>query len=402
MDPISLQHDPADGLVLRLVREAGTHTRASLGEATGWARSTVTRRVDALLESGLLIPGGEATSTGGRPPEQFRFNQEAGSLVVADLGITHSRLALVDLLGNPLEPPADCELDLTKGPSDTLPVIQQTIKEFVERVDSRPLAIGVGLPAPIEAKSGRPVDPPILSAWNRYPLADAIESEFSIPTYVEKDVNLMAVGEQRRHWPRAHTLVFVKVGTGIGSGIVINGRLYRGADGAAGDIGHVQLEGFADRLCQCGRNGCVEAVAGGGALAAQMTALGRKAANARAVASLVKSGDPEAKSMIRHAGTHIGVVLAGVVSFANPEVIVLGGDLGTEPLILSSVRAEVHSRPLALASRHLPVEPSQLGADAGIVGAAELVVDRLWPSFELDPPAVRSRSDSKRPGQVVS
>lgn len=382
-----LERDPADGLVLRLVRENGTHTRASLGAATGWARSTVTRRVDALLASGLLTTSGEGTSTGGRPPEQFRFNQRAGSLVVADLGITHSRLALVDLLGNPLEPPTDLELDLTVGPADTLPAIQQTIVDLMDRSETKPLGIGIGLPAPIDAATSRPVDPPILSTWNRYPLAEAVESEFSTATYVEKDVNLMAVGEQRRFWPRARSLLFVKVGTGIGSGIVIRGRLYRGANGAAGDIGHVQLAGYADRLCQCGRNGCLEAVAGGGALAAQISALGRRAVNARAVASLVHSGDPEAKSIVLNAGMHLGVVLAGVVSFANPDVIVLGGDLGVEPLILASVRAEVHSRPLALASRHLSVEPSALGADAGITGAAELVVDRLWPSLQTDQPA---------------
>lgn len=382
MNPNVLQRDPADGLVLRLVREAGIHTRASLGAATGWARSTVTRRVDALLESGLLTMGEEATSTGGRRAEQFHFNQHAGSLVVADLGITHSRLALVDLLGNPLEPPTDLELDLTLGPDDSLPVIRQTMEKLMEASDFRPLGIGVGLPAPIASTSGEPVDPPILSAWNRFPLAQLFESEFSVATYVENDVNLMAVGEQRRHWPDVQSLVFVKVGTGIGAGIVLQSRLYHGAHGAAGDIGHIQLEGFADRLCQCGRHGCLEAVAGGGALALQLTAIGRRAVNARAVGALVHSGDPEAKSMVRTAGTRIGIVLAAMVSLMNPEVIVLGGDLGIEPLLLSSVRAEVQTRPLALASRHLIVEPSQLGSDAGIVGAAELVVDRLWPSLE--------------------
>lgn len=381
-----LDLDPADGLVLRLVREAGTHTRASLGEATGWARSTVTRRVDALLECGLLTQGEEASSTGGRPPEQFRFNRHAGSVVVADLGITHSRFALVDLLGNPFEQPTDLELDLTVGPDETMPVIRQTIEKLRESSERRPLAIGLGLPAPIDARTGDPVDPPILSAWNRFAMAGTVEKEFSTPTYIENDVNLMAVGEQRRHWPQAHSLIFVKVGTGIGSGIVIGGRLYRGATGAAGDIGHIQLAEFSDRLCRCGHNGCLEAAAGGGALAAQMSALGRRAPNARAVASLVHGGDPEAKSMIRRAGATIGEVLAGVVSFANPEVLVLGGDLGEEPLLFASVRAEVQSRPLALASRHLEVEPSRLGSDAGIVGAAELAVDRLWPSLGAERP----------------
>ncbi|MDX1657645.1 MAG: ROK family transcriptional regulator [Nitriliruptorales bacterium] len=374
--------DPAEGLILRLVRQQGTHTRASLGEATGWARSTVARRVDSLVESGLLDQG-EAPSTGGRPPEQFSFNQYAGSFVVADLGITHSTLARVDLNGDPLSEPVDLELDLTAGPSPTLPVIREVIDDLIAASDLPPLlAVGVGLPAPIDANTQRPSDPPILSAWNGYPLAESIAPEVSVPTFVENDANLMAVGEYRRRWPQARSLVFVKVGTGIGAGIVVRDRLYRGAHGAAGDIGHIQLEAHADQLCQCGRNGCLEAIAGGGALAKRVSALGRRAENARAVASLVHSGDPEVKSLVRTAGTHIGSVLAGVVSFANPDVIVLGGDLGIEPLILSSVRAEVHSRPLALASRDLTVQSSQLGRTVGIIGAAELVLDRLWPAHD--------------------
>lgn len=382
MDIRRFQRDPADGYILRLVREKGSHTRASLGEATGWARSTVTRRVDALLESGLLTSFGGAPSTGGRPPARFRFNEGAGSLVVVDLGITHSRFALVDLLGNPLIPPEDLSIDLTVGPEDTLPVILESLARQMSASPTPPLAIGVGLPAPIDAATGRPTDPPILSAWDDFPLVAAITAKTATVTFVDKDVNLMALGEHRRCWPDARSLVFVKVGTGIGSGIVLGRRLYRGADGAAGDIGHIQMDGFGDRLCQCGRNGCLEAVAGGAALAAQVSALGRRATNAREVAALSGAGDPEVKAILRGAGVHIGAVLAGVVSIVNPDVIVLGGDLGVEPLILASVRAEVHDRPLALATRHLTVEPSQLGSDAGTFGAAELVVDRLWPSMQ--------------------
>ena len=361
MDPEVFLTDPADGLILRLIRQNGSHTRASLGEATGWARSTIARRVDALVDSGLLTLG-EAPST----------------------GITHSRLARVDLLGDPLAPPVDLELDLTPGPESALPVIERSLRHLVDSADSPPLAIGIGLPAPIDAESGHPVEPPILSAWNGYPLVEAVAKGLGISTFVEKDVNMMAVGEYRRHWSQVRSLVFVKVGTGIGSGVIIDGRLYRGANGAAGDIGHIQLEGHAERLCQCGRNGCLEAIAGGGALARQISALGRQAPNARAVASLLHAGDPEVKALVRAAGIHIGAVLAGVVSFADPAVIVLGGDLGAEPLILSSVRAEVHSRPLALASRHIAVEASRLRANVGVIGAAELLLDRLWPSHDPD------------------
>ncbi len=396
-----LPRDPADGLVLKLVRQAGTHTRASLGEATGWARSTVTRRVDSLLELGLLTAGGETKSTGGRPPERFRFNEHAGSLVVAHLGVTRSRLAVVDLLGNPLEPPTDLELDLSSGPEETLPAIHEAMAGHAKHADSPPLGVGIGLPAPIDARTGLPTDPPILSAWNGYPLGAEIEDALSTPTYVEKDVNLMALGEYRRTWPRARSLVFVKVGTGIDSGMVIGGHLYRGANGAAGDIGHIQLEEYPDRLCNCGRNGCLEAVAGGRALASQISALGRKASNARSIVSLVRSGDSEVKSLVRRAGTHIGAVLAGAVSFTDPEVVVLGGDLGVESLIVASVRAEIQNRTLTLASRQLVVEPSRLGSNAGIVGAAELAVDRLWPALEPFQ-GIEARSNGGRSRTTVS
>ena len=380
MTPNASPRDPADGLVLRLVREGGSLTRAALGEATGWARSTVTRRVDALLESGLLAVGGEASSTGGRPPEQIRFNQRAGTLVVADLGVSHSRLALVDLLGNPLDSPIELDLDLSAGPEDTLPMLEEAMAKLVDQAGESILGIGVGIPAPIDARTSLPAQPALLSAWNGFPLGTTIESSFSTPVYVEKDANLMALAEQRRHWPEASALIFVKVGTGIGSGIVIGGDLYRGANGAAGDIGHIQMEDRTDTLCHCGRNGCLEAVAGGKALASQISVLGRRASNARAMASLVHGGDSQAKALLRQAGINIGMVLAGVVNIVDPQVVVLGGDLGTEPLLVASVRAEIQNRTLTLASDNLVVEPSRLSTDAGIIGAAEHVVDRLWPA----------------------
>lgn len=382
MNPDLLRRDLADGLILRLVREAGTLTRAGLGDATGWARSTVTRRVDALLEAGLLEIAGEAGSTGGRPPEQIHFNQRAGALVVADLGVSQSRLALVDLLGNPLDPPIDIELDLTSGPEHTLPTIRDAMEKLAKQAGESLLAIGIGVPAPIDTRTSLPTDPALLSAWNNYPIRKTVESALSIPVFLEKDANLMALAEQRRNWPQASSLLFVKVGTGVDSGLVIDGNLHRGANGAAGDIGHIQLEGYADRLCNCGRNGCLEAVAGGQALAAQISALGRRAPNARAIVSLVQSGDSEAKSLLRQAGTNIGVVLAGAVSAIDPQVIVLGGDLGVEPLLVASVRAEIQRRSLTLASRHLVVEPSRLTSTAGIIGAAEHVADRLWPALQ--------------------
>lgn len=373
--------DAGDGKIIRIVRDAGSMTRAGLIEATGWARSTVTRRVDHLVEAGLLLASGSAESSGGRPATLLRFNGRAGHVLAADLGISHSRLAAVDLVGNTISEPVDIELDLSGRPEQAMPILLDALTTAQRGAGERPpLAIVAGLPAPIDAASGRPTNPPILSSWHNYPLAETLTEQFGARTFVENDTNLMALGEQREAWPHARSLVYVKVGTGIGAGIVLDGELHRGRNGTAGDIGHIQLDGHDASLCRCGRHGCVEAIAGGAALSARMRALGRRTETTRDVTALLQTGDSEAKALVREAGRNLGQVLASVVSFANPEVIVLGGDLGSEPLFFGAARAELMRRPLELATKDLQFVPSTLGDDAGIKGAAALSIDRLWPS----------------------
>lgn len=372
--------DANDGRLIRIVLDAKQITRADLVDSTGWARSTISRRVDMLVDLGLLSAGGEGRSSGGRPPSLLRFNGDAGTIFAADLGISHSRIAAVNLLGDPIGEPVDVELDLSVGPNETLPTVIEALHDQAGLVGEEPLAVVVGLPAPIDAVSGRPTHPPILSAWHDYPLGQKLHDEFGLPTFVEKDVNLMALGEQRSSWPRVRSLMFVKVGTGIGSGIVLDGELYRGAAGAAGDIGHIQLDQYESALCRCGRHGCLESVAGGAALASKLRALGRSVTTTRHVAALLHAGDAEAKALVREAGELIGKILASLVSFANPEVIVLGGDLGSEPLLLGAARAEIIRRPLELATKDLQFVASRQSTDSGIRGAAALSIDRLWPS----------------------
>jgi predicted NBD/HSP70 family sugar kinase len=372
--------DAADGRLIRIVRDTGSITRAGLIQATGWARATVARRVDSLLELGLLTRDGSARSSGGRPASLVNFNRSAGTILAADLGITHSRVAAVDLLGNAVAEPTDVELDLSRGPDQAMPDLFAVIGHQASQAPELPLAVVMGLPAPIDAATGRPTNPPILSSWHDYPLREKLHAEFGVPAFIEKDTNLMALGEQRGAWPTAQSLVYVKVGTGIGSGVVLGGELYRGATGSAGDIGHIQIDGNQSTLCRCGRHGCLEAVAGGAALSARMRALGRDAESSRDVTALVHAGDSEAKALVRDAGRQIGEVLASVVSFANPDVVVLGGDLGAEPLLLGAARAEILRRPLELATRDLKFVASSLSVDAGIRGAAALSIDRLWPS----------------------
>ncbi|HEY2576283.1 MAG TPA: ROK family protein [Streptosporangiaceae bacterium] len=182
----------------------------------------------------------------------------------------------------------------------------------------------------------------------------------------------MALGEHHKVYPALDHLLFVKIGTGIGCGIILGGQLHRGANGAAGDIGHIRVPD-SDALCRCGNLGCLEAVAGGHALAQRLAGKGLGTKIARGVAELVANGNPLARQEIRVAAQHIGGVLATLVSFANPSAIVIGGALAPpDEALLAGIRSGIYDRALPLATRSLPIEASKLGERAGTEGAIAL------------------------------
>jgi len=188
----------------------------------------------------------------------------------------------------------------------------------------------------------------------------------------------MALGEHFSHWRDTEHLLFIKVGTGIGCGIVAGRLIHRGAQGAAGDIGHIRVPGNEEVLCRCGNVGCLEAIAGGRALAQRLSGAGLKAANSRDVVALTRAGEPLAVRMVRDAGRSLGHVLAGSVNFFNPAAIVIGGDLGeVHEQLLAGVREVIFERSLPLATRDLRTEPSRLGDRAGVVGAAVMVIEHV-------------------------
>jgi predicted NBD/HSP70 family sugar kinase len=245
--------------------------------------------------------------------------------------------------------------------------------------------IGVGVPGPVAFSSGRPVNPPIMPGWDGFSLPDWFASRYDAPVLVDNDVNIMALGEHWTHWRSCEHLMFVKVGTGIGSGIVAGGHIHRGAQGAAGDIGHIHLSDHDDVVCRCGNRGCLEAVAGGRALAQRLAAEGRDATDTRDVVRLVRAGDPLAIRMVRDAGRSLGEVLAGCVNFFNPSVILIGGDLGeAHEQLLAGVREITFQRSLPLATRDLRTEPSRLGDRAGVIGAAIMVIERVLAPEAID------------------
>ena len=386
IEPTIPTSSPGAGVLLRLIRDGQASTRAELVTLTGLARSTVAQRMEALLSQRLVVPAGGSVSTGGRPPQMFAFNREAGVVLAADLGATHSRLAVTDLGGDVLTEGAE-DIAIAEGPEAVLGWLETKLDALLEEVgrshaDVR--GVGVGVPGPVEFATGTPVAPPIMPGWDGYRVADRLADHFGAPTLVDNDVNIMALGEHWKAWRAYDHLLYVKVGTGIGCGIITDGRIHRGAQGAAGDIGHIHVPGN-EEICRCGNRGCLEAVAGGGAMAARLRADGIAAENSRDVVRHVRDGRPEAMQLVRQAGRELGEVLAASVNFFNPGVIVIGGDIAhADEHLLAGVREVVYQRAVPLGTRSLRIVRSALDDRAGVIGAAVMVIEHVLAPEAVD------------------
>jgi predicted NBD/HSP70 family sugar kinase len=240
-------------------------------------------------------------------------------------------------------------------------------------------AIGVGVPGPVDFASGRPMRPPIMPGWDGFDIRGWFAPHLPGPVLVDNDVNVMALGEYWHSWKdEISDLLYVKVGTGIGAGVVARRMISRGGQGAAGDIGHIRVEGAATVTCDCGNMGCLEAVASGRALARELSAAGVAAKNTRDVTQLVLAGDPLAVRAVRVAGRKLGEVLAAAVNLLNPEIIVVGGDLvDAHEQLLAGVRETIYQRSTPLATQSLRIVESQLGPDAGVLGCVVLTLEHL-------------------------
>ena len=367
------------GTLLDLIRTGHVATRADLVDVTGLARSTVSQRVDVLISEGYILEAGEARSTGGRPPTTLAFNADRGVVLAADIGATHSRFAVCDLNSDPIAEMA-VDLPVSDGPDAVLAVAESSFDTLLASLSNPPASIagiGVGVPGPVDFTAGRAVHPPIMFGWHDYPIRDRFSERYGVTTLVDNDVNIMALGEYWSIGRSVDDLLFVKVGTGIGSGLILGGHLHRGARGAAGDIGHIQA-GATDVVCRCGNSGCLEASAGGGALANQLAAMGYDTANSRDVVELVETGNADAVRLLREAGRLIGEALSSVVNLLNPELVVIGGDLAHPgQTLVAAVREVVYTRSLPLSTTDLRIQESPLGDRAGVIGAAALVLDHV-------------------------
>ncbi|MFF4114511.1 ROK family protein [Streptomyces sp. NPDC001714] len=375
------------GDLLELVRNGRAVTRGALQQATGLSRATVGHRLDRLFRAGWLREGAGGpvdSPLGGRPSITLEFDDSHAIVLAADLETRHARAAVVSLTGELLAEHSGT-LVIQDGPDAVLGELGRWFAELLEKAGHRATevcGIGLAVPGPVDTDTGRVVQPPIMPGWDGYDIRGRLVRAFTehtggpaVPVLVDNDANLMAYGEQCTGYPDCSAFVLVKVSTGIGAGVVVDGSIYRGVDGGAGDIGHIRVG--AEAQCRCGSYGCLAAVASGGAVARRLAEAGVPAASGSDVRDLLASGHPEAAALAREAGRLVGDVLATVVTLLNPGVLMIAGDLAGTPF-LTGVRELLYQRALPRSTAHLDVVTSRLGERAGLVGAGALVVEYLY------------------------
>jgi len=387
----------AEAEIIRALRRDGKISRTEISNITGWSKAKTSQETRSLVEKGYLVELGEGASQGGRRPGLLRINDQLGYLVGMDIGATSIDTVLADVGGTILQR-RSITADVRQPPTEFLAYCSKLIIEMANSqgcYNDQILGIGVGVPGPVDHHRGVLVAPPLMPGWENFNIRDYLKLTF--PTayvVVDNDVNIMAIGEQRAgDGIGVDHFLFIKIGTGIGSGIISNGKIHRGSIGAAGDIGHICVDKLGP-ICRCGNTGCLEAVAAGPAITekAMEAAMSgsspflRKLMEANGgilrsddVNMACREGDPAALEIIRASGQMIGDVLAGLVNFFNPSHIFIGGGItnfGNHLLV--SIRRAVLRRSLPLATTHLSINFSRMGRDAGVTGAVALAREYLF------------------------
>ncbi|MBP6897826.1 MAG: ROK family protein [Pseudacidovorax sp.] len=365
-------------------------SRHGMADRLGFSRSRANALIAGLIEQGLLAEAGPRASTGGRRPEQLQLHAELGVLLAVDIGATSLDVAVMQPDLTVLARHAEA-IDVREGPGVVLARVRQRLRELLQARGipaRRVLGIGMGVPGPVNFEAGQLVNPPLMPGWDSFSIRDYLREDYAAPVFVDNDVNLMALGELWRLQRGLSNFLVIKVGTGIGCGIVCHGEVYRGAAGSAGDVGHICVDQQGPR-CHCGNVGCVEAMAAGPAIVRMAQAAAERGESPALAAVLrtqgrieaidvghaSRAGDVAANAIIQRAGSLIGQMLASVVNFFNPSHVFIGGGITQiGPLFLAAVRQSVYQRSLALSTRHLEIQYTPLGTDAGVTGAGVLAM----------------------------
>ncbi|MGC9666530.1 ROK family protein [Planosporangium sp. 12N6] len=366
--------------VAEVLRAYGPRRRSELVTLTGLSRPTVTAGLAGLAGAGLVTeqPGPAARPAGGRPASVVRLTRAAGLALGIDVGRRHVRVAVADLGHAVL---TECDTRLTWDADDHPAEVLRLAAELVDRslagigAGRRDVVgIGVGIPAPM-TRDGRIGSPALLPAWADLAPAEELAARLDLPVRVDNDANLGALAEYV--WGAGRgcpDLVYVKIATGIGAGIVLDGRLYRGADGTAGELGHVTLDARG-AVCRCGNRGCLELTAGGRALLEDARSTRPELDNLDYLVRLATDGDPGCRRLLIDAGTQLGYALGGLVNLLNPALIVLGGELGRgAELLREPLRRGLADTAMAAPAEAVRVVPAQLEPRAAALGGVALAL----------------------------
>jgi glucokinase-like ROK family protein len=387
----NLMRELNKSLVLKVIREERPISRAEIAKRTRLSRSTVSAIVDKLLESEFICEQGVGKSRGGRRPILLDFNPRAGFVVGLDMGATHLLAVVADLQATLLVT-LDEPFSIEVGPEKGLAQAAQIMETALEQANiSRPrvLGVGVAVPGPVDYAAGMVVSPPIMPGWDRVPIRDRLQEALSLPVYLDNDANLGALGEYAYGAGKnVSNLAYIKVGTGIGCGLIVDGRIYRGQRGYAGEIGHLTIDENGPP-CRCGSFGCLESMASAEAIvrraemamqAGQRTSLSRhRRLTATDIARAARERDALSQQLFEEAGRHIGVALAGLINLFNPGRVIVGvGADETSELLLDPVQRTVGARAMAGALADTRIVPAQLRREAVAAGAVALVLDQTF------------------------
>jgi predicted NBD/HSP70 family sugar kinase len=371
------------GRVIDVLRGRGTASRAEIARATGLSRSTVSSIVSDLLEAGIVaeqedVPGVAHGEQGGRPPVLLSLEKSAGVALGVDFGHTHLRVAVSDLSHEVLAEAAR-NLDVDHSAAEGLDAAADLVDDVLKRAGvarKRVLGVGMGVPGPINRATGAVGSSAILPSWVGVDAAAEMTKRLRMPVHVENDANLGALAECVWGSGKGFSdLIYIKLSSGVGAGLLLGGRLYRGTGGTAGEIGHIPVQN-GTAICRCGNRGCLETVASARAIAEQVGVSRGEPVSTKELLELAASGDAAAGRLIGEAGREIGVALAGLCNLVNPDCVIVGGDLSaTGGLITEPILESIRRYAIASAADQVNVVAGVLGERAELLGALALVLN---------------------------
>ena len=368
-----------------LIRFAGKGiSRSDIAENLGLTRAGVTIIVNDLLDSGIVLETNSRSTPSGRPPVVLELNPEYGLVAAIDMGATHLSVAVADFSARIIQE-TEQPFRIDNGPEKCLNEVSQALQGIVEKcgIEITDLAaVGVSVPGPVVTDAGMVMAPPIMPGWDRFPIRDTLEKLWKVSVTINNDADLGALGEWAYGAGRGErNLAFIKVGSGIGAGLIIDQQIYVGSTGSAGEIGHLTIDKNGP-LCTCGNYGCLEAFASGSAIEIQAQKLaesGKRTLLAKPnqnrisvsdVADAARRGDLAAQEIIKRSGTFIGIAIANLINMINPSIVIIGGGVAqVGDLLTGPIRQEVRERSLRASEHAVRITTAMLGRRSSLIGA---------------------------------